>query len=126
MLRLLLALTLAVAVFAIATDAGFARVNGQAIGNPTISKVVFAGSAANPGITVEGSDLTYDPYNVTAAPPPSPTYTPGGHPGCPRNFKGPQGTTTASASTWSTSQPARCGRWAATGPESANSTASVL
>ena len=91
MLRLLVASTLAVVMLAVATDSAFARPSVRAIGNPTIGKVVFGGSPANPGITVVGSDLNSDSYYGTSAPLPSPTFTPGGHPGCPRNFKGPQG-----------------------------------
>jgi hypothetical protein len=89
--RLLLAITVGVALLAITTGPSAARVSGQRIGNPTIGKVVFGGSPANPGITVVGSDLNYDPYYGTGQPPASPDYTPGGHPGCPHNFTGPQG-----------------------------------
>jgi hypothetical protein len=90
-LRLLGVMALGFATLAITTNAGFARVGGRAIGNPTIDKVVFGGSPANPGITVVGSDLNYDPSDGTSAPTPSPPFTPGGHPGCPPTFKGPQG-----------------------------------
>jgi hypothetical protein len=68
-----------------------ARVQGSKIGNPSIGKIIFGGTPTNPGITITGSDLTYDPYYGTEMPTPSPTFSPGGHPGCPVNFKGPQG-----------------------------------
>jgi hypothetical protein len=90
-LRLLLGMTLGVAMLVVSTDAGLARMSVGAIGNPTIAKVVFGGSPANPGITVVGSDLNYDRDYGTGAPSPTPRYTPGGHPGCPPNFRGPQG-----------------------------------
>jgi hypothetical protein len=61
------------------------------IGNPSIDKIIFGGTPANPGITVTGSDLTYDRHYSSEAPTPNPPYTPGGHPGCPVNFGGVQG-----------------------------------
>jgi len=66
-------------------------VSRAAIGNPSVDKIVFGGGPSNPGITVTGSDLTYDRYFGSEAPKPNPPYTPGGHPGCPVNFKGVQG-----------------------------------
>lgn len=91
MLRLVLVLVAGAATLAIGTDAGSAGVAGRSIGNPSIEKVIFGGSPAKPGITIVGTDLNYDPYYSSSAPVPSPPYTPGGHPGCPVNFKGPQG-----------------------------------
>jgi hypothetical protein len=68
-----------------------AQVSNRAIGNPVIDKIIFGGTPTNPGITITGSDLTYDQYLSSAAPPPDPSYAPGGHPGCPVQFKGNQG-----------------------------------
>ncbi len=65
--------------------------SGETIGQPSIDKVIFGGTPANPGITITGSDLTYDRYYPASAPEPRPSYTPGGHPGCPVTFKGKQG-----------------------------------
>ena len=53
--------------------------------------MIFGGTPSKPGITIVGSDLNYDPSYGTAAPDPNPSYTPGGHPGCPTNFGGKQG-----------------------------------
>ena len=89
--RTLLTLLLVGGVFALGADSTAARTNARAIGNPSIEKVIFGGNPAHPGVTVVGSDLTYDRNYSSASPDPNPSYTPGGHPGCPKNFKGPQG-----------------------------------
>lgn len=61
------------------------------IGNPTIGKVIFGGTPAHPGITVTGSDLTYDRYYPATPPEPNPPYSPGNHPLCPLKLTGVQG-----------------------------------
>jgi hypothetical protein len=76
---------------AAASTSAAARDGVAAIGNPSIDRIVFGGTPANPGIAIVGSDLTADPYYGTSAPRPSPPFTPGGHPGCPVDFAGPQG-----------------------------------
>jgi hypothetical protein len=68
-----------------------AGVSGAAIGNPSIDKIIFGGTPAHPGITVTGSDLTYDRYYPASAPTPNPSYTPGNHPLCPLKLTGVQG-----------------------------------
>ena len=75
-------------VFAAGVGAAPARVG---IGNPSIGRVIFGGTPAHPGITITGSDLTYD-RSLSATPPvPNPTYTPGNHPLCPLKLTGVQG-----------------------------------
>ena len=91
MLRLSLAVALVITTLAAVISAGSASVSGQAIGNPSIGKVIFGGTPTHPGITVTGSDLTYDPYYASSRPDPNPAYTPGNHPLCPLKLTGEQG-----------------------------------
>jgi hypothetical protein len=81
-----------VAIGALVLAASAVAVPAQvAIGNPSIGKVIFGGTPAHPGITITGSDLTYDRYYPASAPDPDPPYTPGDHPLCPLKLTGVQG-----------------------------------
>jgi hypothetical protein len=85
------AVLLGAVLLAYGAGAAPAQLTRGAIGQPSIDRVIFGGTPANPGITITGSHLTYDLHYSSAPPPADPPYTPGGHPGCPVTFKGPQG-----------------------------------
>ena len=91
MLRFAVATVLGAAILAIGVSAGFAHTGRHAVGNPTIGKVIFGGTPAHPGITITGSDLTYDRSLPPTQPDPVPAYTPGNHPLCPLKLSGIQG-----------------------------------
>jgi hypothetical protein len=76
---------------ALAAASAPARVGVPAVGNPSIERIVFGGTPANPGIAIIGSELTFDSYYGSDKPAPNPPFKPGGHPGCPADFAGPQG-----------------------------------
>jgi hypothetical protein len=78
-------------VLVVGAGSALAGLERGAIGNPSIDKIIFGGTPSKPGITITGTDLTYDRHLGSGAPEPNPPYTPGGHPGCPTQFKGPQG-----------------------------------
>jgi hypothetical protein len=60
-----------------------------AIGTPSISRILFGGTPANPTITIRGTDLDYDPYHPI--PPKNPTYNPSNQKLCPVKIKGTPG-----------------------------------
>ena len=60
-----------------------------AIGNPSISLVVFGGSPTNPTITVRGADLDYEP--ARPIPPTNPSYSPSNQTDCPVKINGNAG-----------------------------------
>ena len=60
-----------------------------AVGTPSISRIVFGGTPGNPTITIQGTDLDYNPSH--AIPPKSPSSTPSNQPDCPVKIKGTPG-----------------------------------
>ena len=63
-----------------------ARSHREAVGNPSISLIIFAGTPTNPDVIVRGTDLDYQPYHPI--PPKSPSYNPSNQKDCPVAIKG--------------------------------------
>jgi hypothetical protein len=57
-----------------------------AIGNPSISRIIFGGTPTNPDITIRGTDLDYQPDQPI--PPKVPSQTPSNQKLCPVTIKG--------------------------------------
>lgn len=66
--------------------AALATSDRAAIGNPSISLIIFGGTPTNPDITVRGTDLDYQPYQPV--PPKVPSSTPSNQKLCPVAIKG--------------------------------------
>jgi hypothetical protein len=87
-----------VVLLATGATSALARVGSSTIGNPSIDKIIFGGTPSNPGITITGSDLTYDRYYGSEAPTPNPLFTPGATPAARCRSKARRVTTTGRAS----------------------------
>jgi len=81
-----LSLGAAVAVCAGLVPGALAGGRHSAVGNPSISLIIFGGTPTNPDITVRGTDLDYQPYHPI--PPKSPSNTPSNQKDCPVAIKG--------------------------------------